>query len=241
MVWHTFHVREGTLRVTDANWMQLAEYLTRDDRAVVPLGSIEQHCYLSLGTDMILAERVALDAAEPLGVPVFPPVAYGITPYFRAFPGSLGLRVSTYVAMVRDLLDCLAGQGFRRIVLVNGHGGNSPAISLAAEWMADNPSGKVVVHNWWNAPRTWKAVQAVDTDAAHGSWMENFPWTRVAVSPAGKKPMVDLERLRWLPPAAVREVLGDGNYGGMYERPDEQMLQIWQVAVAETREIIDGV
>lgn len=229
------------MRVTDTNWMQMAEYLTRDNRAVVPLGSIEQHCYLSLGTDMMLAERVAVEAAEPLGVAVFPAVPYGITPYFRAFPGSVSLRVSTYVAVVRDLLDSLAGQGFRRIVLVNGHGGNSPAASLAAEWMADNPTGRVIAYNWWNAPRTWQAVQAIDPDASHGSWMENFPWNRVAPSPAGKKPMVDLERLRTLPPAGVREAIGDGSYGGMYQKPDEQMLQLWQAAVAETREVINGI
>src|SRR5260370_38260294 len=109
------------------NWMQVADYLTRDDRAVVPLGSTEQHAYLSLGTDAILAERVAVEAAEPLGVPVFPVLAYGITPYFLAFPGSVSLRVSTYVALVGAMIDALAGQGFRRIVLVNGHGGNSTA------------------------------------------------------------------------------------------------------------------
>jgi len=63
------------MRVVDMNWMQLADYLRRDDRAVIPLGSTEQHAYLSLGTDALLAERVAVEAAEPLGVPVFPPLA----------------------------------------------------------------------------------------------------------------------------------------------------------------------
>ena len=72
------------MRVQDCNWMQLEEYLGRDDRVVLPFGSIEQHGYLSLGVDMILSERVAVEAAEPLGVPVFPVLAYGISPYFRA-------------------------------------------------------------------------------------------------------------------------------------------------------------
>src|ERR671922_2146221 len=103
------------MRIADMNWMQVAEYLSRDDRAVVPLGSIEQHAYLSLATDAILAERVATEAAEPLGVPVFPALAYGITPYFLAYPGTLTLRVATYLRMVRDLLDSLARSGFRRI------------------------------------------------------------------------------------------------------------------------------
>jgi creatinine amidohydrolase len=228
------------MRVTAMNWMQMEEYLRHDNRAVVPLGSTEQHAYLSLGTDALLAERVAVEAAEPLGVPVFPAQSYGITPYFLAFPGSISLRVSTYLALVGDILDSLAGHGFIRILLVNGHGGNNPASSLAAEWMASHPGVGVVFHNWWNAPKTWQAVQAVDTLASHGSWMENFPWNRVAPAPAGTKAMADLERLRRLSPAAVKEYIGDGNYGGAYEKPDEQMLAIWKVAVEETRDLIRG-
>src|ERR671939_1029734 len=107
--------------------MQLEAYLERDDRIVLPLGSTEQHAYLSLGTDSILAERVSVEAAEPLGVPVLPVLAYGLTPYFGAYPGSPTLRVETFLAVLRDLLDSLAGQGFRRILLVNGHGGTAPA------------------------------------------------------------------------------------------------------------------
>jgi len=222
------------------NWMQLADYLAHDDKVVLPLGSTEQHAYLSLMTDAILAERVAVEAAEPLGVPVFPALAYGITPYFLAFPGSLSLRVSTYLAVVRDLLDALAAQGAKRIMLVNGHGGNSPAASLAGEWMADHPGVTVALHNWWNAPRTWEAVQAVDPLCSHGSWMENFPWNRVAPAPSGQKPMADLNRLRALSPQGVKDLLGDGNYGGAYEKPDEQMLSIWRVGVEETRAVIAG-
>src|SRR5690242_3453715 len=115
------------MRIAEMNWMQVEEYLQRDDRAVIPLGSVEQHAYLSLATDAILAERVAVEAAEPLGVPVFPALAYGVTPYFLAFPGSVSLRISTYLLAVGDILDSLYGQGFRRFLLVNGHGGNSPA------------------------------------------------------------------------------------------------------------------
>jgi len=228
------------MHITDMNWMQVEAYLQGDDRAVVPLGSTEQHAYLSLSTDSVLVERVAVEAAEPLGVPVFPAVAYGLTPYFGAYPGSVTLRLETYARLLRDILDSLYGSGFRRIVLVNGHGGNSPADALAAEWMADHQSARVKFHNWWNAPQTWAKVLEIDPAASHASWMENFPWTRLpgvtmpveqkTVAPrAGKARLVGGEARAWY---------GDGNFGGLYARSDADMLAIWEVAVAETRDLI---
>ncbi len=228
------------MRISEANWMMVEEYLKRDDRCVLPLGSTEQHCYLSLSVDSILSERIAAEAAEPLGVPVFPVLAYGITPYFRAFPGTITLRVETYLSILRDILDGLAEQGFKRILIVNGHGGNTPAQSLADEWMADHPGVRIKFHNWWNAPKVWAQVQAIDPVASHASWMENFPWTRLANvdMPREQKPMSDLEHLRRLDPKAVREYLKDGNYGGRYQRDDEEMMQIWRVGVEETRALL---
>ena len=66
------------MNVSGMNWMQMEERLRRDDRAVLPIGCTEQHAYLSLATDSILAERVATEAAGPLGIPVFPVMPYGI-------------------------------------------------------------------------------------------------------------------------------------------------------------------
>lgn len=228
------------MRIQDLNWMQLENYLKHDDRCVLPLGSTEQHAYLSLCVDNILAERMALDAAEPLGIPVFPVLSYGITPYFRAYPGSISLRVETYLHIIRDVLEGFAEQGFRRVLIVNGHGGNSPAQSYAAEWMAEHPEITVKFHNWWNAPQTWAKVMQIDSVASHASWMENFPWTRLPgiAQPAEQKPPVNAERMRSLAPRGVRDLLGDGNFAGLYQRPDEDMLAIWEVAVTETRALL---
>jgi creatinine amidohydrolase len=230
------------MRVSDTNWQQIEAYLKTDDRAILPLGSTEQHAQLSLSVDSILSEKIAVDAAEPLGIPVFPVVAYGVTPYFLAYPGTISLRIETYVRIVRDILDGLKHQGFKRILIVNGHGGNQPAGSLAIEWMADNPGMAVKFHNWWNAPQTFAKVQEIDTVASHASWMENFPWTRLpgTTLPTQQKPMIDLARMRVMGPDAVRAYLGDGNFGGYYERPDEDMHAIWDVAVKETRALLEG-
>ena len=230
------------MKISEMSWAEVEACLATNDLAVLPLGSTEQHAGLSLSVDSILAEKVALEAAEPLGVPVFPVLAYGVTPSFLAYPGSVSLRVETYVRLIRDILDSLKAQGFRRIFIVNGHGGNAPAGSFAPEWMADNPDCSVKFHNWWSAPMTMKAVQDIDPIASHASWMENFPWTRLPgrVLPTQRKPMVDFERLRAMNPAATRALLGDGNFGGYYERPDAEMLAIWDVAIAETRALMQG-
>ena len=75
------------MRIGDMNWMQVEAYLKGDDRCVLPFGSTEQHAHL-LCVDAILAERVAVEAAAPLGVPVFPVMPFGLAPYFAAFPGA---------------------------------------------------------------------------------------------------------------------------------------------------------
>jgi creatinine amidohydrolase len=225
------------MKISDMNWLQVEAYLKRDDRVILPIGSTEQHAYLSLSVDSILSEKVSVDAAEPLGVPVYPALPYGISPYFQAYPGSISLKVETHTRIVHDILDCLKRHGFRRILIVNGHGGNQPAQSAAGEWQVDNEGIAIKFYNWWNAPKTWAKVQAIDPVASHASWMENFPWTRVVgvVPPSQQKPMVDLVRMRFLGPSGVREHIGDGNFGGYYERSDEEMNALWAVAVEETR------
>ncbi len=229
------------MRVRDLNWMQLEAYLEHDDRIVLPTGSTEQHAYLSLETDNILAERVAVEAAEPLGVPVLPVLAYGVTPLFASYPGSPSLRAETFLAVVGDLLESLYGQGFRRIMIVNGHGGNSPARQTAFEWMAAHDDAQVIFHDWWIGPAVAEIVHEIEP-AAHASWMENFPWTRLpgAEPPAETKPQIALEGLRARGPRALRDYLGDGSFGGSYQRSDDEILRVWRAGVEEVRAVLES-
>jgi creatinine amidohydrolase len=230
------------MRISEMNWMQVRDHAGRDDRAILPIGSTEQHAYLSLSVDSILAERVAVEAAEPLHVPVFPTLSYGLTPNFVEYPGTVMLRMSTLCAVLTDILDGMVRSGFRRLTIVNGHGGNSPAHGAVLEWLGRNHGVQVKWHNWWNAPLTFAKVQAIDKIASHASWMENFPWTRLGNvdMPKTQKSMMALDRFLQLDPVAKKELLGDGNYGGFYQRSDDEMLALWRVAVDETRAVIAG-
>jgi creatinine amidohydrolase len=227
------------VRLRDLNWMQLEEYLARDDRIVLPVGSTEQHAYLSLETDNIIAERLAVEAAEPLGVPVLPVLAYGITPGFGAFPGSPTLRLETFVAAVRDILDSLHAQGFRRFLIANGHGGNTPGRVAVMEWMTTHEDGVVLWHEVWEG-RPDELAAKIDADYDHASWSENFPWTRLPGVDLPRERKPPLIRPRWSRPKEWREALGDGSFGGPYQLPDDDVLRVWAAALDQLRERLDS-
>ena len=219
--------------------MQLEEYLAGDDRIVLPIGSTEQHAYLSLETDNILAERLAIEAADPIGVPVLPVLAYGVTPGFAAYPGSPSLRPETLVAVLRDILDSLHGQGFRRFLVANGHGGNTFAREAAAEWSAGQDAAVALWHEIWDG-RPDEIAAEIDEDYDHASWSENLPWTRLpdVELPSGRKPPFERPLVRT--PEAWRVVAGDGSFGGLYQRPDEDVLRVWAAAVEQLRERLEN-
>ena len=72
--------------------------------------------------------------------------------------------------------------------------------------------------------------------------MENFPITRLpgVAQPAEQRPTVDYSNLASMTPQQARVLIGDGNFGGYYQKPDDVMDALWRVAVAETRELLEG-
>ena len=89
------------MKVSNMNWPDIEAAAARDPRCILPIGSTEQHAQLSLCVDLILAEKVAVDAAEPLNIPVFPVIPYGLAPYFNGYPGTICLKVETLLAVMR--------------------------------------------------------------------------------------------------------------------------------------------
>jgi creatinine amidohydrolase len=109
------------------------------DRTVVllPLGSVEQHAnHMPVGTDTMLAQAVSLAGAERAGAPVvvLPPPWYGFSAHHMRFAGTVTLPVATLIDLTERIVDAVVAHGFRRVLIVNGHGGNGGAIDvLAAE------------------------------------------------------------------------------------------------------------
>ncbi|MEO1102625.1 MAG: creatininase family protein [Pseudomonadota bacterium] len=138
----------------DVRWRALSRAeitAARDEGAlvVVPTGSIEQHAdHLPVETDTVLATAVAERAARRVPSPrvlVAPTVAQGLSPHHLSWPGTVSLRLSTYLAVLSDVAQSILGTGFPRVLFVNGHGGNiAPLRALCTEMVTDgHPVGMV--------------------------------------------------------------------------------------------------
>jgi creatinine amidohydrolase len=117
------------------------------DRAIVllPLGSVEQHSnHMPVGTDSILAHAVSLGAAERAGAAavVLPPPWYGFSAHHMRFAGTVTLPVATLIAMAEHIVDAVIAHGFKRLIVVNGHGGNGGAIDVMASTLGHRHYGK---------------------------------------------------------------------------------------------------
>lgn len=119
--------------------------LDRDKTVLIlPLGSVEQHGnHMPLGTDTLLAHSVSLAAAVQTGdVAVLPPPWYGFSAHHMRFPGSITLKAETLMAVSEDIVGSLVSHGFRRILIVNGHGGNGGVLDILASKLGHTHYGR---------------------------------------------------------------------------------------------------
>ncbi|GAP06829.1 uncharacterized protein, putative amidase [Anaerolinea thermolimosa] len=225
------------MRIEDLNWMDVEAYLKQDDRLILVLGAIEQHGYLSLATDVQIPMALADAASKKTGVLVAPAVPYGVSPYFLAYPGTFSLRLSTFLEVVEDIVRSAYQQGFRKILVLNGHGGNDPARGRLVE-LANELSGlRLSWYAWWTSDSVEAVARKYGLSREHASWMEAFPFTRVADLPPGEKLSVHVKGI--LNARETREAYGDGVFGGAYSAPMEVMDELFAACLADVLYLLD--
>ena len=119
------------------------------DRVLLPVGTIEAHGVTPLATDNIIPEYLCKHLAGDLHALVAPTVNYGITKSLAGFPGSFGVRPEVFQAYMRDIMLGLHDSGFRRIAVMNGHGGNNVTLKQAAYEVYRETGVQVCVVHWW--------------------------------------------------------------------------------------------
>lgn len=121
-----------TVLLEELSWYDVKEYLNRENTIILPIASIEQHGpHLPLGTDSIDAEYIVKIAGEKSEVLVAPIIKYGISGNHIDFPGTITLSTDTLINLITDVCRSLTFHGFKKILILNGHGGNNATIDVA--------------------------------------------------------------------------------------------------------------
>ena len=208
------------MRLAHMTWQAVEAYLRERDAVVLPVGSTEQHGPTGLlGTDHLTAEGIALAAGERTGTPVAPVLPYGMSNHHMAFPGTVTLQPSTYMAVVRDVIASLHRHGFRRFYFVNGHGGNEASLEAGfSETLERLPDARIRLVSWWKLPEVQALEQELfgDRNGLHATpseislTMHLCPGT---VEPGDSAP-AGTQACAWpLSPQRFRECFPDGRMG----------------------------
>jgi creatinine amidohydrolase len=225
------------MRLEDLNWMDVEKYLQHEDRLMLVIGATEQHGFLSLLTDIKVPLALADSASQASGVLVAPPLNFGVSPYFLSYPGTLSLKVSTLIAAAEDIVRSAYGHGFRRILILNGHGGNSPVRNHLHQVNNDLPDLKLNWYDWWLSHSVEAVAQKHNLKPSHANWLEAFPFTVVGEMPEGNK----------TPPKApsaimdaktARQVYGDGSFGGAYRVSDDIMHELFAACLEDILQLL---
>jgi creatinine amidohydrolase len=133
-------------------WPEILEEAKKDTVVILPVGSIEQHGYhLPVDVDTNLASYVAEKVVERTNTLLLPPVYYGYLEYGLKFPGSISIKNDHFIHYIEDIAISLNKTGFRRMMIINGHGGNTCALTVAVQNISERTNMLCAMLPWWSA------------------------------------------------------------------------------------------
>lgn len=152
---------------SERTWDEIKLLAKKNTTAILVFGATEAHGkHLPVNTDTLIPFEIGKEVAEKTNSVLLPPVEYGYTYTLRAFPGTISLRSHTLDLIVRDIVGELVRNGFKRILILNGHGGNMPIIRNALKELSDGLSFRACVASWWEMPELKLAVGHADENEA---------------------------------------------------------------------------
>ncbi len=138
------------IRLEELTWQEFKELVPRRiDTVILPVGTVEAHGVTPLGTDNIIPLTISEKIAPDLKALVAPLLPYGITRTLLAYPGSLTVSSSAFENFTGEIIDSLAEKGFKKIIVMNGHGGQIDELRRAAQKVHQARQVKMAVIHWW--------------------------------------------------------------------------------------------
>ena len=165
---------QSSREMADLNWMEFREVVPAKVRTVLlPAGTVEAHGVANNGADVTAPVALARAMAPKVNALVAPAVPYGVTGSLDPYAGGITIGEEAYRAYLGDVLAGLAGNGFRNIIVINGHGGGQTAIlNELAEKIGRAHRVRTLVVNWW-AYCSDVTLKVFGEDGGHAGWNEN--------------------------------------------------------------------
>lgn len=122
------------MKLAHLTWQEFAEIVpVQRDTAILPVGTVEAHGVTSLATDVFIPEKIAEEISERLKAVVLPAVPYGLTRSLYGYPGSLTVKAGSFEGYISEILDSCAYHKFKKVVVLNGHGGNNDSLKRVCQ------------------------------------------------------------------------------------------------------------
>jgi creatinine amidohydrolase len=163
----------STREMDRINWMEFREVVpARIQTVLLPTGTLEPHGVINNGADNTAPTAIARHIARRVNAMIAPTLPYGMTGSLEAYPGAFQISESAYRPFVKQVLEGLARNGFRNIIIINGHGGPQTAVltSVAGEVAAERRVRTLVI-NWWSFASD-VTKQVFGEDGGHAGWNE---------------------------------------------------------------------
>ena len=163
----------STREMDRINWMEFKEVVpSKITTVLLPTGTLEPHGVVNNGADNTAPTAIARTVARRTNALIAPTLPYGITGSMEAYPGAFQITEAAYRPFVKQILEGLAKNGFRNIIILNGHGGGQTAVlnSVAAE-VAMEKRVRTLVINWWSFASD-ETKEVFGEDGGHAGWNE---------------------------------------------------------------------
>ncbi len=136
--------------IGEMSWKDFENKMKETDIIIMPVGVLEEHGHHNpLGTDTYIAEKAALEVGKKTGFPVAPVMPYGYTTNIRSFPGTISLDPQTYRKVLRSYCESFIKHGVKRILFINGHGGNNDILSMVSRDLFEEHGSICMYTMWW--------------------------------------------------------------------------------------------
>lgn len=163
----------STREMDRINWMEFRDVVPSKVKTVIlPTGTLEPHGVINNGADNTAPFAMAKTIARRTNALIAPTLPYGITGSMEAYPGAFQITEAAYRPFVKQILEGLAKNGFKNIIIMNGHGGGQTAVlqSVAAE-VAIEKRIRTLVINWWSFASD-ETKEVFGEDGGHAGWNE---------------------------------------------------------------------